>query len=650
MKTASNATGDMEFLLDRILKNQSGIHDKETLSRIAGMKRERIDRPVILIGMGTCCRASGSADTLAAVQQYITLHRTDADVVETGCLGLCSEDPLMSVQLPGKSRLIFRRVTAGKVEDILGSALHRAPVKEDILAQYIQEGQEGWPGIPALQELPFLNLQQRHVLKHAGITSPFLIGDYIIHGGYRALYKTVLNYTAERTCDIIEQSGLRGRGGGGFPTGKKWKLALATGGHDKYLVCNADESDPGAFMDRAIIESDPHRVIEGIIIAAYAIGAGHAIIYLRSGYRYPVSILEQALEQAREYGLIGNNVFGSGYSIQITVRRGAGAFVCGEETALISSLEGRRGIPRMKPPFPAESGINGNPTVVNNVETLANIPAIIDQGPQWFRNTGTSDSKGTKVLSVAGKAKYIGIVEVPMGISLTSIVQTIAGGVSDDKTLKAVHIGGPTGICLPAGGLDIALDFESLRAIDASMGAGGLLILDEDTCMVSLSKFFMEFLQQESCGKCIPCREGTHRMLEILEGITKRPKEDASHETLERFKGVVQLENLAGIIRDTSLCGLGQNAPNPVLSSLKWFRDEFEEHIFDRKCTAGICHDLRTFYINVELCNGCNICPKKCPENAIVGSLRMPHFIIPDKCTGCGLCFESCKFSAIYFK
>ena len=501
-----------------------------------------------------------------------------------------------------------------------------------------------------VDDLPWFSRQTRHILKNAGIVSPASIEEYIVRGGYKSLYKTVLNYPADKICEIIEQSELKGRAGGGFLTGKKWKIALDTAGDQKYMICNADESDPGAFMDRAIIESDPHRVIEGLAISAYAIGASQAIIYVRSDYENPLNILEHAIKQAKEYGLLGGDIFGSGFSLSISLRKGAGAFVCGEETALVTSLEGQRGLPRSKPPYPAEKGLWGHPTVINNVETLANIPGILENGPGWFKSMGTKSSKGTKLFSVAGKAVSTGFIEVPMGISFSSIIYDIAGGVRDGKALKAVQLGGPSGVCIPPAELDTPLDFEALSGIGAKLGLGGLIILDEKTCMVNLARYFIDFLQKESCGKCIPCREGTRKMLDILNGITKRPKEESAHETLERFKGVVQLENLAHVISDTSLCGLGQNAPNPVLSSLKWFREEFEEHIFDRRCSAGVCHDLRTFCIDVDHCNGCNICQKRCPENAIIGSLKMPHFIIESKCTGCGICFDVCKFSAIYFK
>jgi NADH:ubiquinone oxidoreductase subunit F (NADH-binding)/Pyruvate/2-oxoacid:ferredoxin oxidoreductase delta subunit/(2Fe-2S) ferredoxin len=647
---AQDLTDIRTFLTEKVIKNYSGIFDKPTTDRLVAIRHEKVSKPVIYIGTGTCGIISGAHATLERVQQYVSENNLKADIIEVGCNGFCSAEPLLDVQLPGKTRLCFRNVTEDRAEDVLNSVFHHTIQNDLTLGQYKQSGLEEWPNVPMLEQIPWFNLQTRHILKNAGIISPVSIEEYIARGGYKSLYKTVLNYPADKICEIIEQSELKGRAGGGFPTGRKWKIALDTAGDQKYMICNADESDPGAFMDRAVIESDPHRIIEGLSIAAYAIGASQAIIYVRSDYENPLNILETAIRQAKEYGLLGEDIFGSGFNLSISVRQGAGAFVCGEETALISSLEGQRGLPRSKPPYPAEKGIWGHPTVINNVETLANIPGILENGPAWFKAMGTKSSKGTKLFSLAGKAINTGFIEVPMGITFSSIINNIAGGVKDGKALKAVQLGGPSGVCIPPADLDTPLDFEALSGIGAKLGSGGLIILDEKTCMVNLAKYFIDFLQNESCGKCIPCREGTKKMLDILEGITRRPKEETTHETLERFKGVVHLESLANVICDTSLCGLGQNAPNPVLSSLKWFREEFEEHIFDRRCAAGVCHDLRTFYIDVEHCNGCNICQKKCPENAIVGSPKMPHFIIESKCTGCGVCFDVCKFSAIYFK
>ncbi|MEI6456559.1 MAG: NADH-ubiquinone oxidoreductase-F iron-sulfur binding region domain-containing protein, partial [bacterium] len=522
--------------------------------------------------------------------------------------------------------------------------------QESVSGQYRHNEDEPWASILFMDQVPFFLHQKRQVLKNAGHVSPLSMEDYLARGGFRSFYKTLLNYTSDKVCEIIEQSELRGRGGAGYPTGKKWRVALSTAGDEKYMICNADESDPGGFMNRAIIESDPFRVVEGLSIAAYAIGASHAFIYVRDGYERPVAILENILSQAKEWGFTGNNIFGSGFKLNISIRKGAGAFVCGEETALIENLEGCRGMPRIKPPYPAEAGYLGCPTIVNNIETLANLPAIIENGPGWFRSTGSRDDKGTKLISLTGSVVHTGFIEVPMGMTVSDIIYKIGGGIPGDAVLKAVQIGGPSGVCIPPSSLDIEIGYESLKGIGESLGLGGIIVLDSSVCMVNLSKFFIEFLQNESCGKCIPCREGTRRMLEILEDITKRPRDSQGHDTLERFKGVVQLENLAEVIRDTSLCGLGQNAPNPLLSSLRWFRDEYEEHIFDRRCTAGVCHDLRTFYIDSTTCNGCNVCQKKCPAQAIIGAGLIPHFIIEERCTGCGICQESCKFNAIFYK
>lgn len=648
---ASAETTDLkDFLIEKILKNYSNVFDRNTADRLALARRERVTVPVIYIGMGTCGIIAGADKTLARIEQYLSERKTEAVIVKVGCIGLCSAEPLVDVQLPGKARISFQNVTSGKVDDILDSVFHRTIPADMVLAQFRTNTLEVWPNTPFVDQLPFFSKQQRIILRNAGLISPFSLNDYLAFGGYKSLYKTVLNYTADKVCEIISQSELRGRGGGGFNTGKKWMIAQGTGSDQKYLICNADESDPGAFMNRAIIEADPHRVIEGTAIAAYAIGASNAYIYLRSDYRQPYDILVKALKDAKEYGFLGQNIFGSGFNLNIQIRQGAGAFVCGEETALIASLEGRRGMPLSKPPYPAEKGLFGHPTVVNNIETLANVPSILENGPSWFKSIGKTDNVGTKIFSISGKTSFSGSIEVPLGITLSEIINDISGGMREGKTLKAVQYGGPSGVCIPPDQLDIRITYESLREIGTSLGLGGLIVVDDQTCMVNLSKYFMEFLQHESCGKCIPCREGTRRMLQILEEITRRPKEESTHETLRRFKGVVALEGLAEVIKDTSLCGLGSNAPNPVISSLKWFREEFEEHIFDRKCRAGVCRDLRTFVIDAEFCTGCNICQKKCPENAIIGTIKSPHFIIETKCNGCGICFDVCKFNAIYFK
>ncbi|MCX6248664.1 MAG: SLBB domain-containing protein [Bacteroidetes bacterium] len=645
-----NRTEEKSFLLEKVLKNLTGEYQKEQLDKISLLRRDKVLSPVIYIGTGSCGIVAGSGKTTEAVRKYLAEKKIPATIIECGCIGYCSEEPIVDVHLPGKARISFRKVTEDKVESIF-SALFSHNVDEDhVLGQYRSILSEAWAKVPYIDQIPFFALQNKIILKNTGHLSPLSIDDALAHGEYRSFYKTILNYTPEKVCDIVELSELRGRGGGGFSTGRKWKVALTTAGDQKYLICNAEESDPGAFMDRAIIEGDPHRLLEGIAIAAYAIGASYAYIYLRSDYPRALTILEEAIRQAKEYEILGQNIFGSGYNLNISIRQSAGAFVCGEETALIRSLEGQRGTPWAKPPYPAESGLFGQPTIVNNVETLANIPGIIEHGPSWFKGIGTKTSKGTKLFSLTGNVENSGCIEVPMGTLLSDIVHRIGGGTKGGKKLKAVQIGGPSGVCLPASNLDVEIGYESLQTVGAAIGSGGLSVLDETVCMVDLSRYFTEFLQKESCGKCIICREGTKRMLEILDGITRRPREESTHETLERFKGVVQLENLAEVLRDTSLCGLGQNSANPVLSSLKWFREEFEEHIFDRRCAASVCRDMRTFYIEVDICNGCNVCQKKCPENAIIGVVKAPHFIVENKCSGCGICFEVCKFNAIIVK
>jgi NADH:ubiquinone oxidoreductase subunit F (NADH-binding)/Pyruvate/2-oxoacid:ferredoxin oxidoreductase delta subunit len=448
---------------------------------------------------------------------------------------------------------------------------------------------------------------------------------------------------------MMEESGLRGRSGSGFLTGKKWMVAQQTPADQKYLVCNAEESDPGAFMDRALMEGNPHQVIEGICIAAYAIGATKAFIYIRSEYKDSIRKLAEAINSARDYGILGHNIFYSGFNLEIIIRKGPGAFVCGEETALIASMEGKRGMPQSKPPYPAERGFHKKPTIVNNVETLSNVPHIIANGPEWFRGIGTGDCTGTKIFSVSGRARTRGLIEIPMGTSLEVLVQEIIGGSQPDHTLKAIHIGGPYGCILPANKLNIPICYETFRREGAVLGAGGILVLDEKTCVVDLVKYFMGFMKHQSCGKCIPCREGTKRMSELLDEITRKPLAEDQHDTLEKFRGLVQLEKLADVMRDTSLCGLGQLAANPLISALRHFREEFEEHIFDRHCKPNVCRELRTYYIDVELCTGCTVCAKRCPEEAIIGTERHPFFIVSDKCTGCGICKEVCKFSAVFY-
>ena len=533
---------------------------------------------------------------------------------------------------------------------LLDAVFHHVVPSENLIGQLRNTAHEPWKGVVFLDEVPFFAGQKRLILKNCGIIDPNSIEEYIAGGGYKAFLKTIRHYTSSEICDLVDDSGLRGRSGSGFPTGQKWKIACHTPSDQKYLICNAEESDPGAFMDRSIMEGDPHLLIEGMAIAAYAVGATKAYIYIRSEYTEAIGRLEQALKQADEYGLLGDHIFGSGFNLRISVRKGPGAFVCGEETALIRSLEGKRGMPRSKPPFPATSGLHKKPTIINNVETLSNIPVIIARGPKWFKETGTENNTGTKIFAISGKVKDAGLIEVPLGTSLKDIIFNIAGGTRNDRPLKAIHIGGPSGCILPADKLDIPVTYEAMSGAGTIMGSGGIVVLDEDVCIIDMVRYYMNFMQKQSCGKCIPCREGTRRMSEILESISRKPVDENGHATLERFKGAIQLESLASVMKDTSLCGLGQKAPNPVLSTLEHFRDEYEEHIFDRKCRSNVCTELRSYFIDVEHCTGCSVCAKKCPSEAIFGTPLHPYFIVQEKCTGCGLCFDSCKFSAIDYK
>jgi len=639
-------TTKKQYLIDNILKKPHADFSKDEY--IYKIKRKTVEKPVIFVGTGTCGLAAGAGKTAVAVKEYIAKNNIEADIIETGCIGLCSSEPILDIQLPNFNRVSFEKATEDKVNQILDSVfVNKIPDNSLVLCQFENSGEEKWENIPEINDLPFFKPQQRIVLKNCGIVDPISIDEYIASGGYTGYLEMIKTKKNSEVCEIVEQSGLRGRGGGGFLTGKKWKFALGTPAEQKYLICNADEGDPGAFMDRAVIEGDPHRLIEGMAIAAFGIGATKSYVYIRAEYPLAIKRLDIALEQAKEYGLLGKNIYDSGIDFEIKVKTGAGAFVCGEETALIHSIEGKRGMPRPRPPFPAVSGLFHKPTIINNVETLSNLPFIIKEGEKEFSKIGTDNNKGTKVFALSGKISKTGLVEVPMGTSVREVLFDIAGGVPNNKKFKAVQIGGPSGGCITEENLDIHIEYESLLKVGAMMGSGGLVVMDEDTCMVDVAKFFMDFIQKESCGKCIPCREGTRRMLEILEDITHKPHHNDQHEALRRFKGVTQLEKLGTVIKETSLCGLGQSAPNPVLSTIKWFRHEYEEHIFERKCSANVCTELRVFSIDVEKCTGCTICAKKCPTDAIIGSRKVPHFIIDDKCIACGTCEEVCKFDAI---
>ena len=580
-------------LLNALKAGPFGVKDstkREAL--IASLRRDVVEKPVIFIGSGTCGLGAGADKTLESIKGYLKNKKINAEVVEVGCIGLCSEEPIVDVQIPGRTRVSFRNVQAENVESLLDQVFAETLASDMTLGQFRHDHQKPWEKVPYLDEHPFMAIQKRWVLANSGIVNPDSIDEYIARGGFSAMYKVLTSMTPVDVCNSVLQSGLRGRGGGGFPTGKKWQMANAASGDKKYLICNADEGDPGAFMDRAVCESDPYRLLEGMVIAAYAIGATTAYIYIRAEYPLAIRNLKIAMAKAQEYGLLGENILGSGFNMNVIIKMGAGAFVCGEETALIHSIEGKRGMPRPRPPYPVAAGVFGKPTVINNVETLANVPTIMSIGGEGFASVGTEGSKGTKVFALSGMVRRTGLVEVPMGTSIRDVVFKVGGGIPNGKRCKAVQIGGPSGGCIPEAQMDIPCDYEALKNFGAIMGSGGLVVMDENTCMVDVAKFFMEFIQSESCGKCIPCREGTRRMLEILQAITRPRRKEGELDALLRFQGVMYLKELGEVIRKTSLCGLGQTAPNPVLSTLRWFRDEYEAHIFDRSCPAGACKEL----------------------------------------------------------
>lgn len=610
------------------------------------IKRLDVATPQVFIGAGTCGLGAGAKSVFQKVNEYKNSSWPALEVDMVGCIGLCFMEPILDIQLPGKNRISFGKVSETDVVDIIDS-LKDGIIHPKVLYQYPGSMTESYPGVINYFDHPFLKKQERIVLKNCGIINPNSIEEYLAHGGYTALASVLKQRTPREVCDEIEKSGLRGRGGGGFSTGKKWKIALETNASQKYFICNADEGDPGAFMDRAVIEGDPHRLVEGLAIASYAIGATKAYVYIRAEYPLAIRNLEKAIDDANEWGFIGKNILDSGFDLEIMIKKGAGAFVCGEETALIHSIEGKRGMPRPRPPFPAIKGLHQNPTIINNVETLANLPAIVIKGSSWFSGIGTKGSKGTKVFALSGKIKNTGLVEVPMGISVRDVIFDIGGGPFQGKKFKAVQMGGPSGGCIPESELDIPIDYESIKTVGAMMGSGGMVVMDNDNCMVDVAKFFMDFIQRESCGKCIPCREGTKRVLEILEMITRGRQNESGVDALERIRGVFQIEELCSVIQKTSLCGLGQSAPSPVLSTLRWFKDEYIEHIYDRKCSALVCKELLTYTIDSKRCVGCTLCLRGCPTGAIIGSSKIAHQVIDEKCVKCGACYTVCKKDAV---
>ena len=594
-------------------------------------------RSTILVCGGTGCTSSGSPKLY---ERFATLLaekglENEVKLVKTGCFGLCAAGPVVIVYPEGA---FYSGITVEDVDTIVEEHLIKGRIVTKLLYKDSQD--EVSKEIKPLDDIGFYQKQKRVALRNCGVINPESIDEYIAFDGYKALAKVLTEMTREEVVECITKSGLRGRGGAGFPTGMKWKFAMGSTGK-KYVACNADEGDPGAFMDRSVLEGDPHTIIEAMAIAAYAIGADQGYVYVRAEYPIAVQRLELAIKQAREYGLLGQNIFGTDFCFDLDIRLGAGAFVCGEETALLNSVEGGRGEPRVRPPFPAVKGLFGKPTILNNVETYANICQIILNGPEWFASMGTEGSKGTKVFALGGKIANAGLVEVPMGTTLREIIYDIGGGCPNGKKFKAVQTGGPSGGCLPADMLDTPSDYDNLIAAGSMMGSGGMIVMDEDNCMVDIARFFLEFTVDESCGKCTPCRVGTRRMLEILDRICEGKGEDGDIE---------RLETLAANISKSALCALGQTAPNPVLSTIKQFRHEYEAHIYEKRCPAGVCQKLLNFEIIADKCKGCTLCARQCPVNAISGKVKEPHVIDKSKCIKCGACMEKCKFGAIIKK
>ena len=593
-------------------------------------------RSHVLVCGGTGCTSSNSAAIIEALETQIAEKGLSEEikVIKTGCFGLCALGPIMIVYPEGS---FYSQV---KVEDI-PEIVEEHLLKGRIVTRLLYDETVTPDEIKSLNDTTFYAKQKRVALRNCGVIDPENIDEYIAFDGYQALAKCLTEYTPEQVIQVVKDSGLRGRGGGGFPTGLKWSFTAANQADQKYVVCNADEGDPGAFMDRSVLEGDPHCIIEAMAICGYATGATEGYVYVRAEYPIAVNRLQIAIDQAKEYGLLGKNIFDSGFDFDLHIRLGAGAFVCGEETALMTSIEGNRGEPRPRPPYPAVKGLFGKPTTENNVETFANVPQIILKGAEWFASMGTEKSKGTKVFALGGKINNTGLVEVPMGTTLREVIDEIGGGIPNGKKFKAAQTGGPSGGCIPASLMDTPIDYDNLTAIGCMMGSGGLIVMDEDNCMVDIAKFFLDFTVDESCGKCTPCRIGTKRLREMLEKIT---------DGKATLKDLDELEELCYYIKENSLCGLGQTAPNPVLATLKFFRDEYVAHVVDKTCPAGVCKKLVKYEIVADACKGCTLCARKCPVGAISGTVKNPHTIDTNKCIKCGVCIDSCKFGAIIKK
>jgi NADH-quinone oxidoreductase subunit F/NADP-reducing hydrogenase subunit HndC len=624
-------------------------HDLKEAAAL-GLARLYPDQPKILVGTATCGLAAGASEVLEAVREVVTAENLPYVVAETGCIGWCSQEPLLDIWIPGRPRVTYGRMKPGRARDIVRAipehkpdlALAMMPGDDNLLTGHYTNyivGQDGKvDGLLPYKELPLFKHQMRIVMRNCGLIDPASFEEYVARGGYSALWHVLRHLTPEDVVKEVTVSGIRGRGGAGFPTGRKWQIVREAKGTPKYIICNADEGDPGAYMDRGVLEGDPHSVLEGMIIGAYAMGASQGVIYVREEYPLAVARMKEAIRQAEERGLLGNNVFGSGFSFTIRVVMGAGAFVCGEETALIRSIEGKVGEPQQRPPYPALHGLNGKPTCINNVETWANIPVILRRGGEWFSRIGTEKSKGTKVFSLVGNIENTALIEVPMGTTLAQIVYEIGGGIPEGRACKAIQTGGPSGGCIPADKFDLPVDYDSLTQAGSIMGSGGMIVMDDHTCMVDIAKYFLGFLEDESCGKCFSCREGTQRLKEIVQRISEG-------------KGLEQdldlLEELGWMVREVSLCGLGQTAPNPVLSTLRYFRNEYLEHIRNRRCPARVCRELITFTIDPVTCNGCGACVQVCSGKAILGEKKKLHTIEQARCTKCGACLEACKFDAV---
>ena len=603
------------------------------LENIIKSRSEKDNKPCIVVATGTCGIARGADKVVIALRKELKRYDLElrVDIKITGCHGFCEIEPYLTI-LP--EEIFYIKVQPDDVKEIISKTVIGRKTIKHLL--YTDPGTN--KRIIKEKDIPFYKKQTRNILANNALVDPQRVEDYFGINGYSSLYKVLTSMTSEEVIEEVKQSGIRGRGGAGFPTGFKWSFCRKAKGDKKYIICNADEGDPGAYMDRGLLEGNPHSIIEGMIIGAYAIGANEGFVYIRDEYPIAVNTIDNAIKQARQYGLLGKNILNSHFDFDITIVRGAGAFVCGEETALIASIEGKKGEPRQRPPFPAQKGLWRKPTNINNVETLANIPLIISKGAKWFAKIGTEKSKGTKIFSLVGKINNTGLVEVPMGITLKELIYEIGGGIPGSKSFKAVQTGGPSGGCIPEDLLDTPIDYEKLKEVGSIMGSGGMVVMDEDTCMVDVARYFLEFLQDESCGKCLSCREGTKRMAEIVTDITKGQGKEGDIELLEE---------LAHVVKDTSMCGLGQTAANPVLSTIKYFRDEYEDHIQNKKCPAGVCSALIQYLVISEKCVGCEACKKACPQQAISGERKKPHVIDQNKCIKCGICLETCKVNAI---